>query len=205
MRVKPLQAVVLDLARVRSREEVLHERLADGGFRAKTIRDARRVQVLVANGQAQIVVVVLGRKSESGLEALLARFGHANPDVPVVVLSIRPTLEQAVDSVRGRAFDYIAYDGTKGTEDLDRCLERIIDEKGYTRSLEERLLRAVGERIRDARSERELTLRQLAQRTGLSVSLISQIELAKSSASLATLFKLSRALRIRLSDLFGGY
>ena len=57
-------------------------------------------------------------------------------------------------------------------------------------------------RIRAKRHEAELTLKQLANRTGLSVSLISQIELGKSAASMSTLHKLANALQIRMTYFF---
>ena len=48
----------------------------------------------------------------------------------------------------------------------------------------------------------KLTLKQLANRTGLSVSLISQIELGKSAASMATLYKLAGALQVPMTYFF---
>ncbi|HET6980889.1 MAG TPA: helix-turn-helix transcriptional regulator [Myxococcaceae bacterium] len=49
-----------------------------------------------------------------------------------------------------------------------------------------------------------MTLKQLARRTGLSVSLLSQIERAESSASFSSLYKIASALRLRMAELFGG-
>ncbi len=46
-------------------------------------------------------------------------------------------------------------------------------------------------------------MKQLARRTDLSVSLLSQIERAESSASISSLYKIASALRLRMSDLFG--
>ena len=56
--------------------------------------------------------------------------------------------------------------------------------------------------IREHRKERSLTLKQLANRTGLSVSLISQIELGKSAASMSTLHKLATALQVKMTFFF---
>ena len=69
---------------------------------------------------------------------------------------------------------------------------------------EERVNRLLGSKIRALRKERSLTLKQLANKTSLSVSLISQIELGKSAASVSTLRKLSAALGVTLSNLFEG-
>ena len=49
---------------------------------------------------------------------------------------------------------------------------------------------------------RNMVAGTLAKRTGLSVSLLSQIERAESSASVTSLYKIAHALKIRLSELF---
>ena len=56
--------------------------------------------------------------------------------------------------------------------------------------------------MREFRSKKGLTLKQLAERTGLSVSLISQIERAESAASISTLNKVVAALNVKLTVLF---
>ena len=76
--------------------------------------------------------------------------------------------------------------------------------KGLSKDPEADLHREIGKVIREARKTQELTLKQLARRTGLSVSLLSQIERAESSASISSLYKIASALRIKMSDLFGG-
>ena len=45
----------------------------------------------------------------------------------------------------------------------------------------------------------------MSRRTGLSVSLLSQIERAESSASISSLYKIAIALEPRIQDLFGEY
>ena len=73
---------------------------------------------------------------------------------------------------------------------------------GLLVDLETHLNTEVGRRIRTKRHESELTLKQLANRTGLSVSLISQIELGKSAASMSTMHKLAAALGVRMTYFF---
>ena len=58
---------------------------------------------------------------------------------------------------------------------------------------------------RNLRKDRSLTLKQMAKRTGLSVSLLSQIERAESSASISSLYKIAVALDARIQDLFGEF
>ena len=67
---------------------------------------------------------------------------------------------------------------------------------------EMRVNRLVGARIRTLRKARSMTLRQLAHKTVLSVSLLSQIEVGKSSASLFSMRKIASALGVPLAHLF---
>jgi transcriptional regulator with XRE-family HTH domain len=81
-------------------------------------------------------------------------------------------------------------------------IQAAIREKGLLVNLEGRLNQEVGHRLRERRTAAHLTLKQLANRTGLSVSLISQIELGKSAASMSTLHKLATALQVRMTYFF---
>lgn len=59
----------------------------------------------------------------------------------------------------------------------------------------------IGRRIRQYRTLRKLTMRQLAEASEVSPSLISQLENNRQSASLATLTRLAWALGVSLADL----
>ncbi len=67
-----------------------------------------------------------------------------------------------------------------------------------------RMNRLVGARIHTVRKEHSMTLGQLARKTSLSVSLLSQIELGKSAASVSSMHKIAVALGVPLADLFDG-
>lgn len=60
----------------------------------------------------------------------------------------------------------------------------------------------VGERLRGLRSLRRMTLREVAERAGLSESFISQVERGRASASIASLRRIADALGVAVSDLF---
>jgi transcriptional regulator with XRE-family HTH domain len=85
---------------------------------------------------------------------------------------------------------------------LRAVISAAIRDKGLLVDLESRLNQVLGRRLRERRTLAELTLKQLANRTGLSVSLISQIELGKSAASMSTLHKLATALQVKMTYFF---
>jgi len=60
----------------------------------------------------------------------------------------------------------------------------------------------LGDRIRGLRAERKLTLQTLAERTGLSLSMLSLVERGKTSPSIGTLVAISSALGVQMTDLF---
>ena len=61
----------------------------------------------------------------------------------------------------------------------------------------------VGERLRALRGFRRLTLRTVADRSGLSESFLSQVERGRSNASIASLKRIADALGVSMADLFG--
>jgi transcriptional regulator with XRE-family HTH domain len=79
----------------------------------------------------------------------------------------------------------------------------LLDPLKMGRSRTEKAFRlALGNAIRKRRKAMGLTLAKLAERTGISLGFLSQIELGKNSMSIETLYKLSVGLGQRLSELF---
>ncbi len=68
---------------------------------------------------------------------------------------------------------------------------------------EEITLAKVGERIKKVREEKKLSLTDLAEKTGYSSSILSQIENHLLSPSLGTLIQIANALEVPLSKIFG--
>jgi transcriptional regulator with XRE-family HTH domain len=60
----------------------------------------------------------------------------------------------------------------------------------------------VGERLREIRKLRRVTLRTVAERAGLSESFLSQVERGRANASIASLKRISAALGVNVADLF---
>jgi len=61
----------------------------------------------------------------------------------------------------------------------------------------------VGEKIKTLREQKGLLLKDVADRTGFSAALISQMENHLVSPSLGTLIKLAKALDVKVGDFFG--
>ncbi|MCE2532481.1 MAG: helix-turn-helix domain-containing protein [Acidimicrobiia bacterium] len=63
-------------------------------------------------------------------------------------------------------------------------------------------LAELGGRIRALRVEQGLTLQMIAERTGLSSSMVSMVERGRTSPSIGTLIAISSALGVHMADLF---
>src|SRR5690242_11357939 len=63
-------------------------------------------------------------------------------------------------------------------------------------------LPSLGERIREERVRRGVSLRALAGQVGVSASMISQIETGKSQPSVSTLYAITTALGVSIQEVF---
>jgi DNA-binding response OmpR family regulator len=173
--------------------------LTTEGYQAEVVTDAEQVVNEIKAGRFQLVILDVSPPEGRGVE-LLQRIRSADSDICVIAMTEMPTVETAVCTLKNQAFDYLQK--PLETEELHAVVQAAIREKGLLVDLETRLNQLVGARLREKRTATELTLKQLANRTGLSVSLISQIELGKSAASMSTLHKLATALQVRMTYFF---
>lgn len=75
-------------------------------------------------------------------------------------------------------------------------------ERGRPQQSADQTIAMVGARIRGLRSRQGLTLKELAERTGVSVSMLSMLERGVASASVGTLVSVASALGVHMYDLF---
>jgi two-component system, OmpR family, response regulator len=134
---------------------------------------------------------------------MLEEIRKFDKDISIIISTGYPSVDTAVLSLRYKVADYIKkpFD----LKEFEQSVERILREKGLLIDPEEALLQTIGRNIREARKNKNLTLKETARRTGLSVSLLSQIERAESSASVSSLFKLANALDCTITDFFGEF
>jgi hypothetical protein len=182
--------------------EYMQTLLEADGFHVKTLSDPTHVEAEVREGGYHLIILDLMMPKLDGIE-VLRRVRKIDSDVAVVIFTGFPDLESAVASMKLDAVDYLKK--PFNVDEFREVLARVMRKKGLARTPEEQLHRVIGDTIRGLRKDKDLTLKQMANRTGLSVSLLSQIERAESSASISSLYKISLALEARVQDLFGEY
>lgn len=182
--------------------EYMETFLTQDGYDVRSLSDPSGVVDEVKAGGFHLVILDLMMPKLHGIE-VLKRIRKVDTDVAIVIFTGYPSLETAVESMKLDAVDYIKKPFS--IDEFREVIQRVIRKKGLIRNPEERLHKVIGETIRGLRKTRDLTLKQMSRRTGLSVSLLSQIERAESSASISSLYKISAALESRLTDLFGEF
>ncbi|MFO0664357.1 MAG: response regulator [Polyangiaceae bacterium] len=182
--------------------EYMQVLLEKDGFLVKTLTDPTLVEEEVKGGGYHLLILDLMMPKMDGIETL-KRVRKLDSDIAVVIYTGYPNLETAVASMKLDAVDYLRK--PFNVDEFRDVLDRVMRKKGLARTPEEQLHRAIGDTIRQLRKDKDLTLKQMSRRTGLSVSLLSQIERAESSASISSLYKIAIALDARVRDLFGQY
>ena len=182
--------------------EYMETFLAKDGFEVKTLSDPSLAAEEVKVGGYHLVVLDLMMPKLHGVE-VLQQIRKIDSDIAVVIFTGYPSLDSAVQSMKLDAVDYLKK--PFNPEEFRAVVDRVMRKKGLLRAPEEQLHKAIGETIRGLRKERDLTLKQMSRRTGLSVSLLSKIERAESSASIGSLYKIAVALDAKIQDLFGEF
>jgi len=178
---------------------VLADLLEREGFRATALEDPSKAPTEIRDGRYQMVFLGLAEQAGSSVE-VLREIRALDDDLCVICLTDAPSVESAVETMKHRAFDYLQKPVSE--EVLLPRLRAAIKEHGLLVNVEERLNARIGRHVRRRRHELGLTLKQLANRTALSVSLISQIELGRSAASVLSLYKLATALDVPMAYFF---
>ena len=176
--------------------------LTQAGYAVETQTDPRKAVEQIKADDYHVVVLDIMMPELDGMEVLedIRRYDN---DLAVIIFTGNPSVETAVQSMKFNVADYIKK--PFAVDEFTTTLDKILRERGLLIDAEDQLLQTIGHNIRSARKDRNLTLKQMSRRTGLSVSLLSQIERAESSASVSSLFKLARALECKLTDFFGEY
>jgi DNA-binding NtrC family response regulator len=182
--------------------EYLKDFLTSDGYAVTVCNESPRAVEAVRNGEYHVAVLDLMMPKLSGID-LLSQIREIDDDIAIIILTGFPSLETATSSIQHDVSAYIRKPFQ--VKDFRDAIERIAKKKGLLLRREDELHATIGRTIRELRKARGLTLKQMARRTNLSVSLLSQIERAESSASVSSLFKVATALDVRITELFGAY
>jgi DNA-binding NtrC family response regulator len=182
--------------------EYLQDFLSADGYSVSVVNDPTQALDALKEHEFHVAILDLMMPKLSGID-LLGQIRHMDDDIAIIILTGYPTLESATASIEHDVSAYIRKPFS--IDDFREAIGRIAKKKGLVLRREDELHLTIGRTIRELRKQRGLTLKQMSRRTKLSVSLLSQIERAESSASVSSLFKVATALDVKITDLFGPY
>ena len=182
--------------------EYLGDFLGSEGYKVKLLQDPTETLDALRAEEFHVVVLDLMMPKLSGID-LLGLIRAEDDDLAIIILTGYPSLETATSSIEHEVSAYIHKPFS--VDEFREAIGRIARKKGLILRREDELNTAIGRAIRELRKGRGLTLKQMSRRTSLSVSLLSQIERAESSPSLASLFKVATARDVKLAELLDGF
>lgn len=177
----------------------LKQLLTKDGYHVKTITNPSRLLNEIRKKTYHVIILDLKMPNIKG-ENLLKEIKMVNSDISVIILTAYPTLSSAVETLKANAFDYVQK--PFNINELRETIKRALRSRMLLLEQEEDLNTKIGMRVRELRKDIKLTLKQLAERADISVSLISQIERAESAASISTLNKIVTVLNMSLKEFF---
>ncbi len=175
--------------------------LEEAGYKPRVAGDHKEAVERATKESHQIAIVDLSSRQGDGLE-LVEKLKEIDRRTTVLVTRNTSDFEAAVEAMRRGASEYLKKPVVKN--DLIHALERICRLMGLVHTNEGELNRLIGERIRRERLAQNLTLRQLSDRTNLTTSQLSQVELGKNAASIWALARISNSLGKQMSAMLDG-
>ncbi len=175
--------------------------LEDHGYTPRTFTDADEALETAKKESFQIALIDLRMPKMDGVE-VIEGLKNIDDRMSCIVMTAYPDLDSATETMRHGTCDYIAKPFKQ--EDLITAVERACHHMGIIYTSEGDLNRLIGQRIRSHRLAQNLTLRQLSDRTDLTTSQLSQVELGKNAASIWALARISNSLGLQVSELLTG-
>lgn len=175
--------------------------LEDQGFSPQTFTDPDQAIKTAENESFQIALIDLRMPSMDGVQ-VVEKLKNIDDRMSCIVMTAYPDLDSATETMRRGTCDYLSKPFKQ--EELLQAVERACSRMGIVYRDESDLNRLIGQRIRHHRQNQNLTLRQLSDRTDLTTSQLSQVELGKNAASIWALARISNALGLQVSELLEG-
>jgi len=182
--------------------DFLSDFLRQEGHEVNTLCDPTKALDDIKHNAYHLIILDIMMPKLSGMD-LLGQIRSFDEDVSIVILTGYPSVETAADSIGYGVSAYLKKPFS--IDDLRAILFKIAQKKGLLLEKEGELHRIIGDNIRRMRKSKGMTLKQLARRTQLSISLLSQIERGESSPSISSLYKIAIALSMKMSQLFGDF
>ncbi|MBX3363234.1 MAG: response regulator [Phycisphaeraceae bacterium] len=171
--------------------EYIRETLEHEGHEVRTVADPDEFFQAVLDHPPDVVLLDIKMGRHSG-EAVLEQIRLRWPRMCVIVVTGYPSLDSMRQTFKKDVFDYLAKPFS--VDELRRSLAQASEAFGLGARPQDRLRVDLGRHIRLARTERGWTLKDLSERSDVSVSQLSSIERGAHLPSLESLVSIALAL-----------
>ncbi len=175
--------------------------LEDNGYSPRSFTNPDEAIKTAEQESYQVALIDLRMPAMDGVE-VIEKLKQIDERMSCIVMTAYPDLDSATETMRQGTCDYIAKPFKQ--EELIAAIDRACQRMGIIYTDEHELNRLIGQRIRSHRLAQNLTLRQLSDRTDLTTSQLSQVELGKNAASIWALARISNSLGLQVSELLAG-
>jgi DNA-binding NtrC family response regulator len=170
----------------------------EGRYSVRTFRTPAALFEDAARQPPELLLLDMKMGEHRG-ERVLEQLLQKHPGVCVIVVTGHPSLEDMRATFRLKVFDYLPKPFSLAQ--MRQVLKNAAAAYGLGRELQDRLRDRLGHRIRMLRAERDWSLKDLAERSRLSVSQISSIERGANLPSIESLMAIARAFERRPSEI----
>lgn len=175
--------------------------LEEEGHEVRTVDEPEACYMAIDAREPDVLLMDMKMGRHSG-EAVLEQVRKRWPKLCVVVVTGYPSLDSMRQTFKRDVFDYLAKPFS--IEELRRVLRQAAEAFGLGATPQDRLRHGLGRQIRIARTQRGWTLRELSERSTVSVSQLSSVERGAHLPSMESLLLIASALGERPSDWLEG-
>lgn len=175
--------------------------LEERGYAPKAFESPRSAIEAAEKESFQVALIDMRMPEFDGVD-VIAKLRNIDERTGCIVMTAFPGLESACEAMRRGARDYLAKPFKEGA--LLEAVDRACQNMGIIYTNESELNKLIGQRIRAQRLGQNMTLRQLSDRTDLTTSQLSQVELGKNAASIWALARISNAFGLQMAELLHG-
>lgn len=180
-------------------QQVLAKGLERAGFNVDSVGSFQAARDALNDKRYHLLVVDLTLPDQSGID--LIRDVKKDEESPsVIIITGHPSVQTVTEGMQLGARNYLTKPVSPSA--LVDAVQSVLSSDGVLIDSEEAFVAELGKRLRSARHAADLTMKTLGERIGISQAQISQIEAGLSAPSMTTLFRMVKALRIKLSVLF---
>jgi DNA-binding response OmpR family regulator len=180
-------------------QRILARTLERAGFSVAAVGSFQEARAALDECRYHLLLVDLSLPDQSGIDLIRdLRQGDASPSV--IIITGHPSVRTVTEGMQLGVRNYLTKPISPTA--LIEAVQSVLASDGVLIDSEEQFVTELGRRLRASRHAADLTMKALGDRIGISQAQISQIEAGLSAPSLTTLFRLVRALRVKMSDLF---